>query len=176
MHTQTEVNKYLQYYQHRQRGGSEVAVYRGLRRWDQQGGAGPDALGTFKAFAPMLAQGLSSFLVNTASGWSKGKSIGSAAKSAIIPALASAAKSFTQGGQGRATKSRKRRRIEATGAGVGFKREVAHKRKHKRPAGEYKGTSRKQLGHGRSTARKGKGGRTKSKKTTAAKANHFSNF
>jgi hypothetical protein len=108
------VNRYIRYYQDGlQHGGSRdgvTNVFRGAKRWEPfQYGSGPDGLGgtvrgVMRTMAPVLARGVSKFLLDTAVDYSKGDSLTDAAKKAILPALMNA----VQGGSGRRKKRSKR--------------------------------------------------------------------
>lgn len=143
LENQTLVNRYLRYYQ---RGGSapDVGVFKGMRRWDVHGpfhgqtGGGPDKVGSgpakgiMRAVAPLLAHGVSKFLIDTATDFSKGDDLGDAAKNAIVPAILNA---VSAGGYAQAGKGRRRRGAKRQQRGRGGKAKSTRKRssnKHKR--------------------------------------------
>jgi hypothetical protein len=155
----SSVKRYVEYYNKKQHGGSATtvpgAVYRGARHWgvmQQQGGSNADVRSLVGLIGPALAHGAATFFADTATGYSKGKSVGDAATSAIAPALMSAVRSVAnrattqQGGGGRKRKRQsgggkkkraKKRRTAQKGRGVvsgdaGASKPKRRKRKSKR--------------------------------------------
>ena len=153
------VNAYLRHFSRGQRGGgdsSDIEVFKGMRRWDQSGGGlllqqgyGPDkvgasgATGIIRAVAPLVAHGVSKFLIDTATDYSKGDNLADAAKKAVLPAILNAVSSggLAQAGKGRRSTQRGRgawrigqpkRVYDPKFAGMGIKAKTS-KRKPRKP-------------------------------------------
>lgn len=130
------VQKYVRYYTLQQQGGnaSDFIVYKGSRRWDQRGNGdkiGDSNRGVMRVVAPIVASGLSKFLTEAATSYSKGSDLKSAALGAIAPAIVSSISSFQsgKGGVRRKRTGKKRNAHNRKQSGTGKKRSAKYKNK-----------------------------------------------